>query len=114
MLRSQTYPKSNFEIIVIDNGSSDKSVEVINKFAVNLLEERKYPNSYVARNKGLKHAKGEIIVFLDADCLPERQWLESLVEPFRDSTVGVVAGEVLSYQASNLIEGFYEFSGIYH
>ena len=110
-LREQTYPLEKYEIIVVDNGSYDNSINIIKEFPVKLFLEKRGHNSYMARNCGLSHAKGGIIVFIDADCIAEKDWLVTLVEPFHDERVGVVAGEVLSHKPENLIHGFYAFSG---
>ena len=112
ILAEQSYPAKNYEIIVVDNGSSDRSTEIIRKFPVKLLHETRFPNSYYARNQGVLQATGDIIVFIDADCFPERDWLEILVRPFHDGSIGIVAGEVLSSHPNNLIQRFYEFSGL--
>lgn len=110
-LVNQTYPTGKYEIIVVDNGSYDNTVNIVKEFPVRLFFENRAHNSYMARNLGIKQAKGEVIVFIDADCLAETDWLANLVEPFHDENVGVVAGEVLSPEPKNLIQGFYAFSG---
>jgi len=61
---SQTY--KNYEIIVIDDGSTDNSLEIINKFDVLCLKTNRL-QAGGARNLGLKHATGDYIVFLDSD-----------------------------------------------
>ncbi len=110
-LINQAYPSEGREIIIVDNGSCDNSVEIIEEFPVQLFFEKRAHNSYMARNTGIGHARGEIIAFIDADCIAEKKWLRSLVEPFQDKRVGVVAGEVLSDKPNNLIQGFYEYAG---
>lgn len=61
---NQTY--KNYEVIVIDDGSTDNSLEIINKYDVKLLQTNRLMAGG-ARNLGLKHAKGEYIIFLDSD-----------------------------------------------
>lgn len=46
------------------------------------------------RNVGIRHAKGDIIVFIDADCKPDENWLISLIQPIRDESELMVAGVV--------------------
>ncbi len=105
----QGYPRENYEIIMVDNGSTDKSVDIIKKSPVKLLFEKRAHNSYMARNLGIKHAAGDIIVFLDADCIPRESWLMNLTAPFTNPDIGVVAGEVFSTEPTNLIQGFYSY-----
>lgn len=75
-LENQTYPKHLYEVLVIDNGSDESIEPVVRQFkqAKMLLEPS--PGSYTARNKGILHAKGEILAFTDADCIPQSDWLE--------------------------------------
>lgn len=106
----QGYPREHYEIIIIDNGSTDKSIEIIKQYPVKLLFEKRAHNSYMARNLGIKQAAGDIIVFLDADCIPQENWMINLITPFVSSDVGVVAGEVFSAKPTNLIQGFYSYT----
>ena len=71
----QTYPQAHFEIIIVDNGSNDNTRSVIEEHPVKLLVEDRIQSSYAARNKGIKNAKGEVIAFTDADCIPAPDWI---------------------------------------
>ena len=71
-LRSQSF--KNFEIIVADGGSSDKTREMAKKYAKVVVEKRR--GIAAGRNAGAKVAKGEILVFLDADTKPTKRLLE--------------------------------------
>jgi glycosyltransferase involved in cell wall biosynthesis len=106
----QGYPRDNYEILIVDNGSTDESINIIKEYPVKLLFEKRAHNSYMARNLGIKHAAGDIIVFLDADCIPQENWMINLITPFMNSDVGVVAGEVFSAKPTNLIQGFYSYA----
>jgi len=105
----QGYPRENYEIIIVDNGSTDNSVDIIKEYSVKLLFEKRAHNSYMARNIGIKHAAGDVIVFLDADCIPRENWLMNLTAPFTNIDIGVVAGEVFGTEPTNLIQGFYSY-----
>ena len=96
-LAQQTYARSRFEIIVIDNGSDDlvpvKDLVAVYDNATLAVES--LPGSYAARNRGLELAKGEAIAFTDADCIPDPDWLERGVARLRqDSNCGQVVGRI--------------------
>jgi GT2 family glycosyltransferase len=74
-LLSQTYPRERYEVIVVDNGSTDGSYEAVRPFPVTLLRETGTQGSFAARNTGLRQARGEIYAFTDSDCTPAPQWL---------------------------------------
>lgn len=94
-LEHQTYPKSSYEVIVIDNGS-DKDVKcVVNQFAQARAAHESRPGSYAARNKGIALAQGEVIAFTDADCIPASDWIEKGVETLlKVPSCGLVAGRI--------------------
>lgn len=100
-LRSQTYPSDQVEYLLVDNNSSDRTVEMLQTLAtdsIRPLSENQIQSSYAARNEGIRQAQGSIVAFTDADCRPEPQWLEELVKPFEDEAVGIVVGEIVSFQ----------------
>lgn len=86
---SQTY--SPFEVMVVDGHSTDRTVEIASKFPVKILYED-FGTVGGARQVGLENAEGEYVAFTDADCMPERDWLENLVKAFEDGYVGVGGG----------------------
>jgi glycosyltransferase involved in cell wall biosynthesis len=94
-LGQQTYPRDYHEVIVIDNNSEEDIAAVAAQFPwVKLLHEPR-PGSYVARNKGLSVAQGEVIAFTDADCIPAPTWLENGVRTLLSaSDIGLVAGHI--------------------
>lgn len=73
-LNNQSLPRSQFEVIVVDNGSDDDSVQISQALADRVLE---YPNIRVGevRNRGVLEAQGRNLVFLDADCTLDKDWL---------------------------------------
>ncbi|HEX2735241.1 MAG TPA: glycosyltransferase [Polyangiaceae bacterium] len=78
-LTKQSWPSARFEIVVVDNNSEQDVASVAHAHGVTLLREPT-PGSYAARNTGIAAAKGEILAFTDADCLPSEHWLERAVE----------------------------------
>ena len=87
------YPPDRREILVVDNGSSDGTADQVQARPVRYLREARRGVSY-ARNRGIAESRGEILVFVDADCLVEPDWLAELVRPFKDPEVGAVAGDL--------------------
>lgn len=75
-LENQTYPKHLYEVLVIDNGSDESIEPVVRQFNQAKMLVEMARGSYTARNKGILHAKGEVLAFTDADCIPLPDWLE--------------------------------------
>jgi 1,2-diacylglycerol 3-alpha-glucosyltransferase len=75
-VRRQTYPK--IEVIVVDNGSTDRTGEIAKKYANKVIVEEKRGIG-IARNRGAKEAKGDILLFLDADTEIEKDCVEKIV-----------------------------------
>ncbi len=111
-LIAQEYPRDRYEIIVVDNGSNDGTVELAGQYPVRIVHEPK--RGYApARNAGVKASAGEIVAFTDADCFADRDWLRELTQPYRDPGVGLVGGAVHSYlpAAPTLVETFIDRAG---
>ncbi|MEK6276720.1 MAG: glycosyltransferase [Actinomycetota bacterium] len=90
------YPADRREVLVVDNGSTDRTAEIIRSFPVRCLRAPRR-GAARARNRGIEASSGEIIAFTDADCLASTGWLRELVNCFDAEEVGGVAGEVLPY-----------------
>jgi glycosyltransferase involved in cell wall biosynthesis len=96
-LAKQTYPHNLYEVIVIDNGSDleQNIADLVAQFKGVLAAYESCPGSYAARNKGIALAKGEIIAFTDADCIPAEDWIEKGVKKLlATSNCGLVVGKI--------------------
>lgn len=100
-LKCLNYPKEDFEIIVVDNGSQDKTIECANRAGANLVlcEEKRGTN--MARNKGIENSLGKILVFVDADTEPYRDWLLDVETILNNQTIIGVSGPY-DYQFSGI------------
>lgn len=87
-LAHQTVPRDCYEIVVVDDGSSDGTAARAQAHGpVRLLtQERKGPAA--ARNAGVEHSQGQIVLFTDADCEPLPDWIERMGAAFGDGVVG--------------------------
>lgn len=93
-LTTQSYPEGAYEIIVVDNGSSDRSMPIASSYdLVRLFHFTDEASSYGARNLGVQEARGDVVAFCDADCLPVPEWLAEGVAVIEASNE-VVAGDV--------------------
>jgi GT2 family glycosyltransferase len=94
---------ANIEIIVVDNGSKDGSIEILNKYKRKnnnlrlILLDKNYGPSY-ARNRGVSEAKGDYLAFLDNDTIPDPNWLIPLIDVLlEDVTVGACQCKLLLF-----------------
>ena len=107
-LLNQDY--ENYEILVVDDGSDDNTVEIAQQALVSgILTIVRSPTNRGcahARNLGLRHAKGEIIAFIDADAFAAATWLSRVVVAFEgDETIGGVASTVFFAANPMVING---------
>jgi glycosyltransferase involved in cell wall biosynthesis len=98
----QVYPRNQYEVIVVDNNSRDRTHEVTSEFAERYSNVRYVLETQQGldhgRNRGIAEARGEIIVFADDDILVETDWLTQLTAPFATdgaAKIGAVGGEVI-------------------
>jgi mycofactocin system glycosyltransferase len=91
------YPQDKIEIIVIDDASDDNTPNVVSTFPVQLIPLKERRQASFCRNLAAKMAQGEILAFLDSDCVADPLWLKELIPAFSDPSNGAVGGTVDSY-----------------
>jgi GT2 family glycosyltransferase len=87
------------EIVVVDDGSSDRTAAIAERFGARVIR-LKGRGPAAARNAGLRAARSDLLVFLDADCRPEPGCLAALLAPFADPAVVGVRGHYSSDQTA--------------
>ncbi len=96
-LMSQGYQRSAYEVIVVDDGSTDGTGDVVRAYPVKYLFQ-KNQGPATARNAGARAAQGEILLFTDADCAPTADWIQEMARPFENCDVAAVKGAYLTRQ----------------
>lgn len=98
-LSNQTFPRDRYETVVVDDGSTDNTEQVVKSIktscSLRYFKKEKKGISY-ARNYGIKKAKGEIIIFLDSDVLVNRSFVEEHIISHRNQDKVVVRGVVIN------------------
>lgn len=100
-LRKQEYPEDKLEIILVDDHSTDHSLEIsknagkeLPNFQIISLPDNLHGKKAAIRF-GLSHVKGEILLLSDADCLPPPSWCRTMLNSFYDKETGLVLGPVI-------------------
>lgn len=102
LARMEVPPEIEWEVIVVDNSSQDRTKEVIEKFAADYsplnicYAFEPQPGRSYALNRAIKQARGEIIAMTDDDVTADRQWLSEVKKAFDDSGCTGVAGKVVA------------------
>lgn len=118
-LRALDYPSKNLEILVVDNGSSDGTLETAEDFREARVLIEPAPGSYAARNRGIRESRHSLIAFLDSDCIVSPSWLKEMIGALcADARIGAVAGGNVSANPESLwprlerqAAGYCNFSG---
>lgn len=92
-LTQQTVPRDEYEIIVVDGGSRDRTREIAGEFA-DLVFIQESARVGGARNDGIRRAKGKVVATTDADCIIPPRWVAQIRDNFRDRSIVQLYGPV--------------------
>lgn len=103
-----SYPKNKFEVIYI-NSSTDRTTNILdqykNNFKIYYQAKKGIPAAW---NLGIKKSVGEIIVFTNADCFPDKSWLKNLIKRYKseDKSIGAIGGSLPNAKSDNILEKY--------
>jgi len=109
----QPLPPGQFECLVVDDGSADRTGENARKAGATVVTLKTNQGVGGARNAGIEEARGEWIAFTDSDCVPSRRWLPSLlgaIETADRSTVAL-AGKTIGLDSNTPAAKFMDLTG---
>lgn len=104
----QDYGSQNYEIIVVDNNSTDRTKEIVKEFqSVSYYFKKDGPVGAV-RNYGVNFSKGEVIAFIDGDCIADKSWLSTGVNLlYSMDEIGAVGGKYSLDKSATWIERYW-------
>jgi len=113
-LAHQSLDRCEFEVIVLDDGSTDTTASVVSRHPVRLITQTNQ-GAPAARNRGIDAARGQWVAFTDADCVPSRTWLENLLKAVKKGTspgsaLGA-AGRMIGYGSETEASRFVDLVG---
>lgn len=100
---------TNFEIIVIDNNSTDSSIKIVKEFIkidsrVRLLKNETNIGVPASRNRAIAHCRGEIVILLDNDTQVRKDSLRKLIKPLQDKKVGAAQALLIDFENRKLVQ----------
>lgn len=105
-IKNLDYPKDKYEVLIIDNGSTDRSVDIIKSYGFNVYSEPKKGITF-AREKGLNLAKGKYYITTDADAIVPRDWLKNAKKAFKkDKNIVGITGTIEAHDLSKIDNNF--------
>lgn len=105
-IKNSDYSKNKTEIIVIDDGSTDKTREIVKKYEDVKLLRQNHLGKTEALNLGTKKAKHDFVVTIDADTIVEKEFLREIIKPFSDETIGAATGNSKVQNRNTMLGSF--------
>ena len=94
------------EVIVADGCSTDKTRDIAKQYGAIVVENEKR-HAAGGRNAGIKKAQGSVIAFIDADCIPDKDWLKEIHKAFEEDDIDGLGTYIEAAPAKNIYEEFW-------
>jgi GT2 family glycosyltransferase len=107
-LADQTLDRSSYEVVVVDDGSTDATPEVAERYATRVIRNEHSLGPAAGRNAGARASSATIVAFTDDDCVPDREWLRELLETFGDPEVLAAGGKIVPLRTDHFLLRYYE------
>jgi len=96
--------KKNYEIIVVNDGSTDNTLEIAKKYKIRILNFRKGHSAAFSRNKGAELAKGDYIGFIDADQIVEKTFMKKLFDLYNKEKFDITNFSIYAYKPKSIFQ----------
>jgi cellulose synthase/poly-beta-1,6-N-acetylglucosamine synthase-like glycosyltransferase len=103
-LLNQDFPRKQYEVIIVNNRSTDDTAEIVKRYPVAALFEGKRGPA-AARNTGIRASSSHFVAFTDADCIPQPDWLSQIVLAMEQGATGA-GGSIVSYYGEDRISRY--------
>ena len=90
-LEKQNFPTNQFEVIVVDDGSTDETASLLKQYSARYFYQDN-AGPAAARNKGVELAKADVVLFTDSDCVPDENWIKEMAGSLADPEIVGVKG----------------------
>ncbi|MBC8311946.1 MAG: glycosyltransferase [Candidatus Marinimicrobia bacterium] len=120
-LVQQTYPQHLLKLIIINDRSTDSTAEILANFEkeidnLTIVTISETPNGWApkkwALNTAINSVTTEIILQTDADCIPHKEWVKTMMQPFSNPEIGFVSGPAPLTNNTTLIDSLYELDSL--
>jgi mycofactocin system glycosyltransferase len=105
-LQDLDYPRDKLEIIVVDDGSEKAVSGMVDSPDVKIIRQDETQGQAACRNLGADNARGEVLAFIDADCMADEKWLKEIVPLLITSRAGAAGGYVDGYYTKGLLDRY--------
>jgi len=110
-LERQDYPHELLQIYVVDNGSTDETARVADRHTGVNVSRAEKPGAASARNAGLRQSSGELVAFLDAHCVVDRNWVGVMADNFKTAVLGGCQGYIENRSINERVQKYLDESG---